>query len=147
MVLVPSPSVHSDDISDSVISGAIYDNAMVGYPILLVFCTRLAPGIIPLFLFLQLHHVDVPVSKPIAPVTYMWRPCCQQNGDTNFAAHESEKCNRPESTAGHSTFRQLWVWIHASAFSEGYGALKLACQKEVYIILSMDLLQNTQGTI
>lgn len=131
MVLVPSPSVHSDDISDSVISGAIYDNAMVGYPILLVFCTRLAPGISSVSLFLQLHHVDVPVSKPIAPVTYMWRACCQQNAVT---AHESEECKRPESTEGHSTFRQLWVWIHASAFSEGYGALKLACQKEVYIV-------------
>lgn len=30
MVLVPSPSVNSDDISNSVISGAVYDNAMVG---------------------------------------------------------------------------------------------------------------------
>lgn len=27
--------------------------------------------------------------------------------------------------------RKLWVWIHASSFSEGYAALKLACQKQV----------------
>lgn len=82
-------------------------------------------------LSLQLHHVSVPGFKPIAPVTYMWRPCCQQNKDTNVPAHESEECNRPQGIEGYSTFRQLWVWIHASAFNDGYGALKLACQKEV----------------
>uniref|UniRef100_F6HS99 Uncharacterized protein n=1 Tax=Vitis vinifera TaxID=29760 RepID=F6HS99_VITVI len=28
-----------------------------------------------------------------------------------------------------SSFRQLWVWMHASAFNEGYDALKFACQE------------------
>ncbi|XP_015890689.3 ribonucleases P/MRP protein subunit POP1 isoform X2 [Ziziphus jujuba] len=103
MVLVPSPLVHIDDISHSVKSGVIYNNAM-------------------------LHHVGAPVSKPVAPVIYMWRPC--QNTDTEVA-HDSEGCNKPEITECYSSFRQLWVWIHASAFREGYGVLKFACQKEM----------------
>ncbi|KAL6334559.1 hypothetical protein AAG906_018898 [Vitis piasezkii] len=28
-----------------------------------------------------------------------------------------------------SSFRQLWLWMHASAFNEGYDALKFACQE------------------
>ena len=30
-----------------------------------------------------------------------------------------------------SSFRQLWLWMHASAFNEGCDALKFACQKLV----------------
>ncbi|KAL5579443.1 hypothetical protein UlMin_011885 [Ulmus minor] len=105
-VLAPSPSAHSEDILRSVISGAIYDNAM-------------------------LHHIGALVPKPIAPVTYMWRPCCLRNKDNNIAA-ESGGSDKPESTGCHSSFRQLWVWIHASAFDEGYEALKAACQKEIH---------------
>lgn len=37
MVLVPSPLVHVEDVSHSIKSGVMYDNAMVGYPILLFF--------------------------------------------------------------------------------------------------------------
>ncbi|GMJ09230.1 similar to yeast POP1 [Hibiscus trionum] len=64
----------------------------------------------------MLHHVGAPYSQPIAPVTYMWRPHRQSKEDDN------NNCYR-------SCFFQLWVWIHASAFSEGYDALKCACQK------------------
>ncbi|KAK8588080.1 hypothetical protein V6N13_087029 [Hibiscus sabdariffa] len=64
----------------------------------------------------MLHHVGAPYSQPIAPVTYLWHPHRQSKEDDN------NNCYR-------SCFRQLWVWIHASAFSEGYDALKCACQK------------------
>ncbi|KAL4354775.1 hypothetical protein GQ457_06G031370 [Hibiscus cannabinus] len=64
----------------------------------------------------MLHHVGAPYSQPIAPVTYMWHPHRQSKEDDN------NNCYR-------SCFCQLWVWIHASAFSEGYDALKCACQK------------------
>lgn len=106
MVLEPSPSAHSGGLSDSVISGAVYANAM-------------------------LHHIGAPVSKPIAPVMYMWRPCCLQNKGNDVASVDDQGLEKAESTESHSCFRQLWVWIHASAFSEGYDALKLACEKEM----------------
>ncbi|GMI72556.1 similar to yeast POP1 [Hibiscus trionum] len=57
-----------------------------------------------------LHHVGAPYSRPIAPVTYMSHPHRKSKEDDN------NNC-------------QLWVWIHASAFSEGNDALKCACQK------------------
>ena len=37
-----------------------------------------------------------------------------------------------------NTSRQLWIWIHAAAFEEGFGALRTACQKQV--LPSIDLL-------
>ena len=73
-----------------------------------------------LFLFLQLHHVGAPVSAAVAPVTYMWR-----------SFHNANGYNEPQEIEGSSFFRQLWVWIHAAAFSEGVDALKLACQRQV----------------
>ncbi|ONI14814.1 hypothetical protein PRUPE_3G010600 [Prunus persica] len=91
MVMVPSSSS-----APSVISGIIYDSAM-------------------------LHHLGAPFSTPIAPVTYMWRPSGQP----------SDGCNGLEGTENSSTFRQLWVWIHASVLTEAYHTLKLACQKEM----------------
>ncbi|XP_062087610.1 ribonucleases P/MRP protein subunit POP1 isoform X2 [Humulus lupulus] len=105
-VLVPSPSVCPGDVSNSVISGAIYDYAV-------------------------LHHIGAPVSKPIAPVTYMWRPCSLRNRDGDDASINGLGSMKPEITESRSSFRQLWVWIHASAFDEGYGALKFACEKEM----------------
>ena len=76
---------------------------------------------------LQLHHVGEPISKAISPVTYMWRPFCLRDGDNGAAgvADQPKRMERP------TDFRQLWVWIHASSFTEGYDALKFACQKEV----------------
>ncbi|PON84270.1 Ribonuclease P/MRP, subunit POP [Trema orientale] len=109
MVLVPSPSAGAADGSklDSVISGVIYDKAM-------------------------LHHIGAPDSKPIGPVTYMWQPCCLRNRDNDVAAMNGQGFTKPESpeSKSSSSFRQIWVWIHASAFNEGYDALKFACQKE-----------------
>ncbi|OMO82107.1 Ribonuclease P/MRP, subunit POP1 [Corchorus olitorius] len=103
MVLLPSPSVQSEGVSDSVLSGITYGAAM-------------------------LHHVGAPLSKPIAPVTYMWRPYQQSKEDdsNSFGDHVETE---PSRISYHSCFRQLWIWIHASAFSEGYDALKCACHK------------------
>ncbi|XP_057474241.1 ribonucleases P/MRP protein subunit POP1 [Actinidia eriantha] len=93
-VLVSSQSSQSEDISHSVLSGAIYANAM-------------------------LHHVGAPFSSAVAPVTYMWQPFHHQNIGVDA------------DIDGSSSLRQLWVWIPAAAFSEGYDVLKLACQKQI----------------
>ncbi|TXG63282.1 hypothetical protein EZV62_010276 [Acer yangbiense] len=104
MVLVPCPSYQSEDISQSVLFGTIYGSAM-------------------------LHHVGAPLSQPIVPVTYMWKPYHNQDGEGDGNFHDAVGCNDPHVC--HSRFRQLWVWMHASAFDEGYNALKLACQKQM----------------
>ncbi|RXH68413.1 hypothetical protein DVH24_030746 [Malus domestica] len=106
MVMVSPPSTRSENVSHSVISGVIYDNAV-------------------------LHHLGAPLSKPIAPVNCMWRPSGQPNRDNNAADCEGDEFNGLESTKHSSTDRQLWVWIHASALTEAYDTLKLACQKEM----------------
>ncbi|KAF8026258.1 hypothetical protein BT93_F2921 [Corymbia citriodora subsp. variegata] len=105
-VLVPSPSSHPMDMSQSIISGVTYGRAM-------------------------LHHVGTPLSKPIAPVMYMWRHLDQHN-----TGKVQQDCilngeGVPENIDSSVPFRQLWVWVHASAFTEGYDALKCACQKEM----------------
>lgn len=105
-LMVPSPSDLSETSSRSVITGAMYGSAM-------------------------LHHVGAPLSQPIAPVTYMWRPVCQQNRDSDAMDHDGDGCDKPENIESSSSSRQMWVWIHVSAFSEGFDALKFACQKEM----------------
>lgn len=65
----------------------------------------------------MLHHGGASKSNTIAPVIYMWRPI-QQSTDTNA---ESGRANG---------IRQLWIWIHAAAFTEGYNALKIACESQ-----------------
>ncbi|KAL9360301.1 hypothetical protein Peur_048424 [Populus x canadensis] len=106
MVLVPSPSAQSRDIAKSILTGVIYGTAM-------------------------LHHAGAPVSQPIAPVNYMWRPSCLRNRENGNNEHSSGGCNETQISDACSSHRQLWVWIHASAFSEGYDALKFACQKQM----------------
>lgn len=70
----------------------------------------------------------------------MWRPCRALVIDNNGAVDKHEGYIEPEDTKCSSLSRQLWVWIHASALSEGYGSLKLACQKQVHIeVLILDL--------
>ncbi|KAH0885212.1 hypothetical protein HID58_061308 [Brassica napus] len=68
-----------------------------------------------------LYHVEPPVSQVIAPVIYMWRPSqLPKRIDEEKAA----------DCVGND-FRKLWVWIHASSFSEGCASLKLACQNQM----------------
>ncbi|TKY68499.1 hypothetical protein E2542_SST04752 [Spatholobus suberectus] len=126
MVLEPSPSTatHPGNHNDSVLSSLTYGSAM-------------------------LHQVGAPVSQPIAPVTYIWQPTSQQNmsteqeGRNHYTSfgqhgigndsnkHDVELCEKSDKMKHGSSFRHLWVWIHASAFEEGYNNLKIACQKEM----------------
>ncbi|KAJ9692920.1 hypothetical protein PVL29_011842 [Vitis rotundifolia] len=104
MVLVPYPSAHSEDIPRSVLSGAVYGSAM-------------------------LHHVGAPGSKSIAPVTYMWRPLQKKDIGIGAEHHNVDSVYSTQTNECCSSFRQLWVWMHASAFNGGYDALKFACQE------------------
>ena len=83
----------------------------------------------------------------------MWRPAFQQNvcveldgrkHMTSFTEHDNSDesikhdvylCGNSDGMKHGASFRQLWLWIHASAFEEGYDNLKLACQKEVHFLL------------
>lgn len=136
MVLVPSPSYESGDNSHSVISGAIYGSAMVGQPLSPFLMNhkndfRYIIFFFYLFDFSQLHHVRAPLSQPIAPVTYMWKPLDKQDREGDSNCINAVGRNRSHETECHLYSRQLWLWIHASAFGEGFDALQLACQKQV----------------
>ncbi|XP_068642677.1 ribonucleases P/MRP protein subunit POP1-like [Aristolochia californica] len=67
----------------------------------------------------MLHHVGAPHSHLIAPVIYMWRPSYQETTDSEVGIVPT-RCN---------SVRQLWVWLHAAAFHEGFNALRYACEK------------------
>ena len=61
----------------------------------------------------------------------MWRPL-QKKDIGSGAEHDNvESANSTQTNECCPSFRQLWVWIHASALNEGYDALKFACQKLV----------------
>ena len=60
----------------------------------------------------------------------MWRPI-QKNDIGIGAEHDVDSVNNTQTNECFSSFRQLWVWMHASAFNEGCDALKFACQKLV----------------
>ncbi|XP_038894741.1 uncharacterized protein LOC120083179 isoform X2 [Benincasa hispida] len=106
MVLVPSILSHSQDISHAIISGDIYGRAI-------------------------LHDVRAPGINAIAPVTYMWRPCPCRNKEFNVDHRNSNVFKIIDGANMSYSTRQLWVWLHASTSSEGYDALKFACQKEM----------------
>lgn len=84
---------------------------------------------------MQLHHVGAPVPQSIAPVNYMWRPIHQQKTGVDTEGPNSNGHDKDQSGECPPSFRQLWVWIHPSAFSEGYDALKFACVKQVIVFL------------
>ncbi|XP_076909618.1 ribonucleases P/MRP protein subunit POP1-like [Bidens hawaiensis] len=65
----------------------------------------------------MLHHAGAINSRPIAPVIYMWR-AIQQSTDAESA------CDRASES------RQLWIWMHAAALTEGCNALKSACETQ-----------------
>ncbi|XP_010530506.1 PREDICTED: uncharacterized protein LOC104807090, partial [Tarenaya hassleriana] len=102
MLMKPSPSSHSKEVSDSILAGRIYGSAMI-------------------------HQVGGPFPQPIAPVTYMWRP--YHLPDREYDGEGSNDVGT-ENRDGNDS-RKCWVWIHASSFSEGYDSLKLACQKQM----------------
>ncbi|OWM80050.1 hypothetical protein CDL15_Pgr010028 [Punica granatum] len=79
----------------------------------------------------ELHHVGEPTGRPICPVICIWRPLNEKNLENSELDYSDNGHTEPRDSEGSKLFRQLWVWIHASAFGEGYNALKSACQKEL----------------
>lgn len=66
---------------------------------------------------------------------YMWRPFDRGNAHICVEQdHNSGRCSIPDENS-HSNLsdRQLWIWIHAAAFNEGFDTLTSACQKLVCI--------------
>ncbi|KAI6690640.1 hypothetical protein NL676_027468 [Syzygium grande] len=119
-VLVPSPSAHPMDMSQSILSGVTYGRAM-------------------------LHHVGTPLSKPIAPVMYMWRHLDQHNTGIVQQDCALNGEGAPENIDGSIPLRWLWVWVHVSGFTEGYDALKCACQKEMDELGSLIRCSSLEG--
>lgn len=78
---------------------------------------------------MQLHHAGKPYLPPIAPVTYMWRPL--QRISTNVEGLSTDFLDGKKNINDSTIIRQLWVWVHAAAFEEAYGALSSACDKNV----------------
>ncbi|XP_010506764.1 PREDICTED: ribonucleases P/MRP protein subunit POP1-like [Camelina sativa] len=106
MLLEPSPSSHSKEVFDSILTGRSYENAM-------------------------LYNVNPPVSQAIAPVIYMWRPSELPKRSDEEEDGDCIGTDGAVSNCDHVDFRKLWVWIHASSFSEGYASLQVACQKQM----------------
>ncbi|KAL8491274.1 hypothetical protein ACS0TY_023057 [Phlomoides rotata] len=98
-VLVPSPSACCEVSRDN-LAGKAFGTAM-------------------------LHHAGKPYLPPIAPVTYMWRPLQRISSNVEELSTDNGEQNINDSTI----IRQLWVWIHAAAFEEAYGALSSACDE------------------
>lgn len=67
----------------------------------------------------------------------MWRPSPLSKRRDEEEGGDGIGTDRPVSNRDHVNFRKLWVWIHASSFSEGYASLKVACQKQVVMFLSL----------
>ncbi|KAJ9558994.1 hypothetical protein OSB04_013608 [Centaurea solstitialis] len=89
----------------------------------------------------MLHHAGAPNLGPIAPVIYMWRPN-QQSTDADADADADS----------NGTIRQLWIWIHAAAITDGYNALKSACESQGKInedvaVVSCTSLEGQLGTL
>ncbi|KAF8033426.1 hypothetical protein BT93_D2132 [Corymbia citriodora subsp. variegata] len=108
-VLVPSPSAHSMDMSHSFLSGVTYGRAVR------VSCS----SIMLEYLF-----------PPIAPVIHMWRHLAQHN-----TGKVQQDCTLnvegvPDNIDGSVPFRRICVWIHVSAFTEGFDALKSALHED-----------------
>ncbi|PIA27087.1 hypothetical protein AQUCO_08300052v1 [Aquilegia coerulea] len=105
MVLVPTPGI-DQELSTSTLSGTTYGSAM-------------------------LHHVGAPFSQLISPVIYMWRPFIRPSIDTGPGSNQIGSGSISNSSSMcSSSFRHLWVWIHAGALTEALGALRIACQKQ-----------------
>lgn len=111
MVLLPSPlgpTDVSEKHSQMVVHGVCYENAM-------------------------LYHSGNPLSRFIAPVIYMWRPFLSDGNHTSDQQDDASNgcCNLGKNGSSTSP-RQLWIWIHAVAFKEGFDALRFACQKQMH---------------
>lgn len=97
-VLVPSPSKHDGENFDDILSGDIFGSAV-------------------------LHHTGS--FQSIAPVTFMWRPI--QHITINKEGDNVNMLNELQSNDDGTSFRRLWVCIHAAALKEASEALTYAC--------------------
>ncbi|XP_010914572.2 ribonucleases P/MRP protein subunit POP1 [Elaeis guineensis] len=111
MVLLPSPlgpTDVSEKLSQMVTHGVCYENAM-------------------------LYHVENPLSHFIAPVIYMWRPFLSDDNRNSVQQDDvSNGCCKSGKNGSGTSPRQLWIWIHAAAFNEGFNTLRFACQKQMH---------------
>ncbi|XP_010679406.1 ribonucleases P/MRP protein subunit POP1 isoform X2 [Beta vulgaris subsp. vulgaris] len=104
-------------------------------------CKRLLSG--EIYGRAMLHHDRQDGYKAICPVTFMWRPVRQHLN----VGTEDQGSDEIESS---SHLRQLWIWMHPSAFGEGLDSLKLACQKmmnEKGVLVSCVSLDGKLGTL
>ncbi|CAI9108481.1 OLC1v1008079C1 [Oldenlandia corymbosa var. corymbosa] len=74
----------------------------------------------------MLRHVGPLNSKSIAPVTYMWR---SRQSNSVCKVGETGDYDEQQSVDNCALLRQLWLWIHPSAFSEGYCVLQSECER------------------
>ncbi|PKA51555.1 ribonuclease P/MRP protein subunit POP1 [Apostasia shenzhenica] len=102
MVLSPLPSDVSGQKYKAVIYGSFYANSV-------------------------LYHSRLPHAKFIAPVLYMWRP--PREDESYVDPKESSAGGSLTRSECSTSFRQLWIWIHAASYNEGFNALSCACQK------------------
>ncbi|KAJ0976408.1 hypothetical protein J5N97_018373 [Dioscorea zingiberensis] len=107
-VLLPSPSDDFEKLYKPIANGVCYKNAM-------------------------LYHVGNHQSRLIAPVMYMWRPFNRGNTHNRIGQDPiSDFCSMaPENGLSTVSSRQLWIWIHAATFNEGFDALRSACQNQM----------------
>uniref|UniRef100_J3NA70 Uncharacterized protein n=2 Tax=Oryza brachyantha TaxID=4533 RepID=J3NA70_ORYBR len=110
MVLHPSPEDKTPGLKHlhgQVMRGVCYENAM-------------------------LCRVGSPHSEIVGPVTYMWRPFFRESGKlvTEDVDYSNSQIRVDEGKCG-SVRRQLWIWIHPAVLSEGFEALKVACEKQM----------------
>ncbi|XP_075516546.1 ribonucleases P/MRP protein subunit POP1 isoform X1 [Primulina tabacum] len=99
-VLVPSPSKHDGENFDDILSGDIFGSAV-------------------------LHHTGKPSFPSVAPVTFMWRPL--QHITIQKEGHNVNLLDELQSHDDGTTFRRLWLCIHAAALKEASEALTYAC--------------------
>ncbi|KAF0896452.1 hypothetical protein E2562_024316 [Oryza meyeriana var. granulata] len=80
----------------------------------------------------MLWCVGSPHSEIVGPVTYMWRPFLRESGKLETEdADLSNSHTRADERKYGSLQRQLWIWIHPAALSEGLEALRAACQQQM----------------
>nr|BBF89698.1 ribonucleases P/MRP protein subunit POP1 containing protein-like [Oryza sativa f. spontanea] len=108
MVLHPSPQDKTPGLKHlhgQVMRGVCYENAM-------------------------LCRVGCPHLEIVGPVTYMWRPFLREGGELETEDVDLSN-SQIISDERNSLRRQLWIWIHPSALSEGLETLRAACHQQM----------------
>lgn len=61
----------------------------------------------------------------------MWQP--HEQSEINDV-DKGDGLHNTKTIDNSSAFRLVWIWIHAAAFQEGFGALQCASRREVRYI-------------